>query len=89
MPTVSFTPNLQRHIGCPAERVDGETVLVALCAVFAKNAQLKSYVLDDQDRLRKHMLIAVDGEMVRDRIHLSDPVSADSEIHVIQALSGG
>ena len=35
------------------------------------------------------MLIAIDGELITDRIRLSDAVKPDSEIHVIQALSGG
>lgn len=89
MPTVNFTPNLKRHIDCPAVRVEGNTVLEALNAVFTGNRRLRAYVLDDQDRLRRNMLVAIDGEMVRDRIRLTDAVSADSEIYVIQALSGG
>lgn len=89
MPMVYFTPNLQRHVDCPAGYVDGNTVLEALNRVFAGNTRLRGYVLDDQDRLRKNMLVAVDGEMVRDRVRLSDAVRANSEIYVIQALSGG
>ena len=45
--------------------------------------------IDDQSALRKHMNIFVNGNRVRDRIHLSDPVPVDGEIYVIQALSGG
>lgn len=89
MPRVYFTPNLKRHIDCPTGYVDGSTVLEALNQIFADNTRLRGYVLDDQDRLRTNMLVAVDGEMVRDRIRLSDAVKADSEIYVIQALSGG
>jgi hypothetical protein len=33
--------------------------------------------------------VFVDGEPVLDRSTLSDPVAADSEIYVMQALSGG
>jgi sulfur-carrier protein len=49
----------------------------------------RSYVLDDQSELRKHMNVFVDGNRVRDRVHLSDPVPADAEVYIIQALSGG
>ena len=89
MPTVSFTPNLKRHIDCPPARVNGGNVREVLEAVFAQNRQLRSYVLDDQGRLRKHMLVAVDGEIIRDRILLSDAVRPGSDIFVMQALSGG
>lgn len=89
MPTIHFTDNLKRHISCPTEQVPGRSVREALETVFAGNPQLKGYVLDDQDRLRQHMLIAVDGEIIRDRIHLSDAVNEHSEVYVMQALSGG
>ena len=55
----------------------------------AANASARSYVLDDQAALRRHMTIFVDGVNIRDRAHLSDPVSDDSKIYVFQALSGG
>ena len=89
MPTVVFTPNLQRHVKSPPARVTGATVSEALQAVFASNPAVRGYLLDDQGRVRKHMSIFVDGQQIGDRIALSDPVSDDSEIYVMQALSGG
>jgi hypothetical protein len=35
------------------------------------------------------MLVFVNGQMVRDREKLSDPVPLHAEVHVMQALSGG
>jgi len=89
MPSVSFTPNLRRHVDCPSLRVPGATVSEALARVFASNPRLKGYLLDDQGGLRKHMVIFIDGTPARDRSRLSDPVRDDSEILVMQALSGG
>lgn len=89
MATVVFTPNLRRHVECPTESVEGATVRAVLDAVFARNARLRGYVLDDRGALRKHMSVFVDGEMVADRDGLSDPVRATSEVYVMQALSGG
>lgn len=57
--------------------------------VFAANPQARSYVLDDQASLRRHMTIFVDGRAMRDRARLSDPVAAGSTIYIFQALSGG
>jgi len=57
--------------------------------VFAGNSEARSYVLDDQSALRKHMAIFVDGQMIRDRARLADPVTETSTIYVFQALSGG
>jgi molybdopterin converting factor small subunit len=89
MPRVVFTSNLQRHVACPERTVEGTTVAQALAAVFAESPQVREYVLDEQGHVRKHVAIYVDGERISDRTHLSDAVSAGSEIYVLQALSGG
>ncbi len=89
MATVVFTPNLRRHVECPTETVDGDTVRAVLDAVFANSPRLRGYVLDEQGALRRHMSIFIDGEQIADREGLSDPVRAASEIYVMQALSGG
>lgn len=89
MPRVCFTANLIRHVACPEEQVQASSVREALDRVFDKNPRLKGYVVDDRGHLRKHMLIAVDGVMMHHRDCLDDPVGADSEIYVLQALSGG
>lgn len=89
MPRVTFTPNLQRHIDCPPVEVAAATVREALDAAFAGNARARAYVLDDQAALRKHMVVFVDGERIKDRVQLSDRVLENGEIYVLQALSGG
>jgi sulfur-carrier protein len=89
MPKVVFTPNIQRHVECPEVSASGATVSEVLANVFASNPQARSYVLDDQGALRRHMSIFVDGQLIKDRARLSDPVSEVSSIYVFQALSGG
>ena len=89
MPSVHFTSNLERLIECPSSDVGGSTVREALEEVFRENESLRGYVVDDQQRLRKHMIIFIDGAPIADRDQLSDPVGAESEIYVMQALSGG
>lgn len=89
MARVVFTANLQRHVACPMAEAPGRTVREVLDSVFASNAQLRGYVLDEQSALRKHMAIFIDGRALRDRTHLAEAVSETSEIYVMQALSGG
>jgi sulfur-carrier protein len=89
MARVSFTANLQRHIACPPANVDAHTVREALDAVFAGNPQLRSYVVDEHGRLRKHVNCFVNDRPVRDRVALSDAIAVDDEVYVFQALSGG
>lgn len=89
MPTVSFTPALQRFLPAPSAQVEGGTVAAALAAVFASRPALRGYVLDDQGALRRHVAVYINGKPVSDREHLTDPVGLDDDIYVLQALSGG
>jgi len=89
MATVAFTPNLARHVACPTAAVAGGTVREVLDRVFADNQRLRGYVVDEHGALRHHMVVFVDGRQIQDRKHLSDPVPADGEVYVMQALSGG
>ncbi len=89
MPTVRFTQNIQRHLACPTLQVAGATIRDVLDNYFREHERARGYVLDDQSRLRQHMAIFIDGNLIHDRDHLSDPVPAEAVIDLIQALSGG
>jgi molybdopterin converting factor small subunit len=89
MARVAFTANLQRHIECSLQTAPGTTVRAVLDHVFAAQPRLRSYILDDQDRVRKHVAIYVNGERIADRERLSDPIGEDDELFIFQALSGG
>jgi sulfur-carrier protein len=89
MARVAFTGNLQRHLECPLQTAPGHTVRATLEHVFAAQPRLRSYILDDQDRVRKHVAIYINGERIADRQRLSDPIGDDDELFVFQALSGG
>ena len=89
MTKVTFTANRMRHVDCPPVDVQGTTVREVLSKIFSENPRLKSYIVDEQFTLRRHMGIIVDGEIVQDRNGLSDPVELSSEVFVLQALSGG
>jgi sulfur-carrier protein len=89
MPQVTFTPNLRRHLDMPSMQVGGETVAAVFDQVFAAQPELRGYLLDDQGRLRRHVAVFVDGRRVKDTRRLGDAVSVDSEVCVVQALSGG
>jgi sulfur-carrier protein len=60
-----------------------------LDAVFATQPRLRSYILDDQGRVRRHVAIYVNGDRIADRNRLGDPVTEADEVFVFQALSGG
>jgi len=89
MPTVSFTPALERFLAVPSSQVEAATLGQALAAVFATTPALRGYLLDDQGKLRRHVAVYINGTPASDRVGLSDPVAAEDRIFVFQALSGG
>jgi hypothetical protein len=89
MPRVTFTPHLQRFLDAPPRDVPGSTVAEALEHVFGENPRLRHYVLDERGAVRQHVTVFVGDAPAVDRVRLSDPVGSDTEIFVLQALSGG
>jgi sulfur-carrier protein len=89
MPTVRFTQSIQRHVECPTREVAGTTLRNVLEGYFQENERARGYVLDDQGKLRHHMAVFIDGRQIRDRRDLSDDVSSDAVVDLVQALSGG
>lgn len=89
MATVRFTRNIQRHVECPTREISGSTLRAVLDEYFRQNQRARGYVLDEQGRIRQHMVVFIDGESAHDRDTLSDAVKPDSLVDVIQALSGG
>lgn len=47
------------------------------------------YVCDERGRLRTHVNVFVEDELISDRTRLSDPVQPGSRVFIMQALSGG
>lgn len=97
MPTVVVAPALARWLTADpgvsvGERscvVSGDTVRAVLDAAFAEFPPLRGYVLDERGALRHHVVAFVNGEPVRDKDRLAEPVPADAEVYLFQALSGG
>ncbi len=89
MPKLVFTQQLQRFTEVPEIDTSATTLRNALEDAFTVNPRLRGYVLDDQSHLRINVVIFIDGNRVHDRVALNDPLSPNSNIHVLQALSGG
>ena len=74
--------------GCDALTA-GDTVGEALSAVFAREPQVRSYVLDDRGQLRKHVCVFADGKRLPNGGALGHPLRRETKVYVMQALSGG
>jgi molybdopterin synthase sulfur carrier subunit len=90
MATIKFTYALKRFFpklkDTPAS---GTTLQEIFKEIESSCPGLQSYVLDERGSLRRHVNIFIDGRMINDRNKLSDTFSSNSEIYIMQALSGG
>lgn len=64
----------------------GATLAAALADLERQYAGIRFRMIDEQDRIRRHIRIFVNGHQVRDLAHALD---ASDEIVIAQALSGG
>ena len=89
MARIVFTPQLRRFVEAPEVETNAVQLRAALEDAFATNPRLRAYVLDDQGHLRPNVVIFVDGKRLREYQRLDEALTADSVVHVLQALSGG
>ena len=72
--------------GASAVEATGDTVDALLHDLDARHPGLRFRMVDEQDRLRPHMRVFVDGELTRD---LDVGLDGVTEVTLMQALSGG
>lgn len=89
MAKLIFTQQLCRFTEVPEVTTSALSLRDALEAAFTLNPRLRDYVLDEQGHLRFHVVIFIDGHRVRDHVHLNDVLLPESNVHILQALSGG
>jgi molybdopterin synthase sulfur carrier subunit len=88
--TVKFTHALKRFFPKLKDTsANGKTLADIFKEIESNYPGLQSYVLDERGSLRRHVNIFIDGKMINDRTKLSDSFSSNSEIYIMQALSGG
>ena len=64
----------------------GATLAEILADLDRRFPGMRFRMIDEQDRIREHIRLFVDGEMVREIAH---PVRAGQEVQILCALSGG
>lgn len=64
----------------------GATLAEVLADLDRSYPGIRFRMIDEQDRIRRHIRIFVNGEQARD---LTRPLDAKDEVIIVQALSGG
>ena len=65
---------------------NGATLAALLLDLEWRYPGIRFRMVDEQERIRRHIRIFVNGGQVRE---LSQPLSAADEVVIVQALSGG
>lgn len=92
MVTVHLTPHLTAFfpvLGSAPLQIAAATAAEVVQALDALAPGIAGYICDELGRLRPHVNLFVDGQLVRDRRRLTDAVTDGGRVHILQALSGG
>lgn len=77
---------LRSYTGCAQTEAPGRTLAELLVELDRRHPGIRFRMVDEQERIRRHIRVFVDGEQVRD---LSTPLAPDTKVIIAQALSGG
>ena len=77
---------LQSYTGRPWVEAEGASVDQVLLDLDRQFPGIRFRMLDEQRRIRRHIRLFFAGEMLFDP---DQPLLADGELHIVQALSGG
>jgi molybdopterin converting factor small subunit len=80
------SPLLDYTRGVREVSAHGETLALLLHDLDCQFPGIRFRMIDEQERVRPHIKLFVDGELTRD---LQVPLASDSEVIIVAALSGG
>ena len=77
---------LLSYTNAPEVEAAGTTLAEVLADLDRQYPGLRFRVIDEQDRMRRHMRFFINGEQVFDLAHALHPTDS---VQLVQALSGG
>jgi molybdopterin converting factor small subunit len=77
---------LHSYTGGSRVEADGKTLEALLVDLDRRYPGIRFRMVDEQDRIRRHMRVFVNGDQVFDLARALDPAD---EVVIVQALTGG
>jgi molybdopterin converting factor small subunit len=77
---------LRSYTECSEAQASGATLAELVSDLDRRYAGIRFRMIDEQDRIRPHIRVFVNGQQVRE---LSQPLRTTDEVAIVQALSGG
>lgn len=86
MTKVLIASPLRSYTGADEVEADGDTLGALLADLDARYPGIRFRMIDEQDQVRRHMRIFLNGEPVK---KLNQMLGPSDEVCIVQALSGG
>ena len=83
---VSIPTPLQSYTGAPEVEASGQTILELLDDLDRRFPGIRFRMIDEQDRIRRHIRIFVNRERIAG---LERAIAPHDDVQILQALSGG
>lgn len=77
---------LRSYTGADEVEARGDSLAALLADLDARYPGIRFRMIDEQEAIRRHMRIFINGDPVKD---LSHAIGAGDEVCIVQALSGG
>ncbi|MCW5604774.1 MAG: MoaD/ThiS family protein [Burkholderiales bacterium] len=77
---------LRSYTQASRAEAQGATLAALLEDLDRQYEGIRFRMIDEQDRIRRHIRIFVNGSQIRDLAH---PLAENDEVVIVQALSGG
>lgn len=91
--TVRLGHSLRAHVDAPEliplQLPSPPTARAAVDALVHAHPNLRPFILDDAARLRPHVNLFINDELIHDRLTLADHIAHRDRIHILPAVSGG
>lgn len=75
--------------GPPSIDVPADTLAAAFDALETRHPGLAARILDDQGRIRRHVAVFVNGDLMDHRDAATIPLHPGDQVHVVPSISGG
>lgn len=85
---VQLTANLQKYFSKAKFEIQADSILDLLKKMDEERENFSTYILEDDQSVRKHVNIFINGKLIAKTATHSLLKSGDS-VHIMQALSGG
>jgi sulfur-carrier protein len=83
---VLIPTSLRSYTGRARVEANGATLGEVLADLDRQFPGMRFRMVDEQDRMRPHMRVFVNGKAIHD---LAQPLQAGDDVSIVQALSGG